>query len=204
MLAGEEKSWEDLRRLDPEQVARRSGARVEESGAGYHLEVLGHSFLADPHKRQISETGGHHFHARELTHFTLLVPLYLSSCAGTELSGRLLAPASLPHGRSFFTGRYELPVEAIAHHFGSNPDNFEAAGRKLGGSRVDFGDVAIALPVFPRLPVTMILWVGDLEFPARVQMLIDETASAHLPLDALWASMVMASQALRQAGGPHH
>lgn len=204
MLAGEEKAWEELRQLDPELVASRTGARLDESGAGYHLDVLGHSFLTDPGERRISEAGGQHIHVHELTHFTLLVPLYLASCAGTEPSGRLLAPSSLPHGRSFFSGRYELPVEAIAHHFGSNPDNFEAAGGKLGGSRADFGDVAITLPIFPRVPLTMILWVGDLEFPARVQMLIDETATEHLPLDALWASIVMASQALRQAGGPHH
>lgn len=204
MLAGEAKAWETLRQLDPETVARRSGAAIDENGSAYSLEVLGHGFVADPEERHIREAGGHHVHVYELTHFRLLVPLYLASCAATEPSGRLLAPASLPHGRSFFSGPYELPTEAIAHHFGSNPDNFVAAGGKLGGTRVDYGDVAMTLPVFPRLPVTMILWVGDLEFPARVQMLIDETAPEHLPLDALWASIVMASQALRQAGGPHH
>lgn len=202
MLVGEEKAWEDLRRLDPESVARRSGAIL--IGEGYLLDVLGQKFLVDVESCSVTENGQHCLHAAELTHLRLLVPLYLSSCAVLEPSGRLVAPFSLPHGRAFFRGRYQLPDEVIAHHFGSNPDNFEAAGRKLGGNQADFGDAAMTLRVFPRVPVTMILWVGDLEFPARAQMLLDETAAEHLALDALWATLVMATQALKQAGGPHH
>jgi hypothetical protein len=52
---------------------------------------------------------------------------------------------------------------------------------------VDGGDRAYEFPFFPRLPVRLLLWLADAEFPARVVFLFDRTADQHLQLDGLWA-----------------
>lgn len=202
MLAGEQEAWKKLSRLGANAVARRAG--VEKSEGGFILPVFGQPYLVDPGKRTIENLENSHLHAGELTHFGLLVPLYLTDCASVEPTGMLASPLALPHGNTFFKGRHELPLEVVAHHFGSNPEKFLEVGRELGGSKVDHGDTAVTIPVFPRLPVTLILWAGDLEFPARSRMLVDETATMHFSLDVIWAALVMTTQAMTHIAGPHH
>ncbi|MEA3358683.1 MAG: DUF3786 domain-containing protein [Thermodesulfobacteriota bacterium] len=56
------------------------------------------------------------------------------------------------------------------------------------------GDAAICLPVFPRVPVILILWEKDDEFPAEVNVNFDATISKHLPLDCIWAMINVVSK----------
>ncbi len=205
MLAGEEEAWKKLEALDPFEVAERAGAEYWDEDDVLVVLVFGEPYIVDVTEREIREIGPHHhFHASESTHFGLLVPLYLASCSDAKPSGKLVSPESLPHGVAFFKGSHELPTEVIAHHFGSNPAHFEKIGKTLGGEPAEYGDAAVTIPVLPHLPVTVILWVGDLEFPARAQLLLDESISPHFQLDAIWAALLLTSEALVQVAGPHH
>lgn len=204
MNAGETAAWNKLKQLSAREVAVRAGVEYHEHTGSFVLPVFGRPYRAATDECSITKMEDHHVHAEDLTHFGLLVPLYLASCAQAEPTGRLVAPESLPQGRAFFTGRHQLPTEVIAHHFGSSPDRFVETGQRIGGVPAAHGDAAIAIPAFPRVPVILVLWLGDLEFPARAQILLDETAPLHLPLDALWATLVMTSQAMIQLAGPHH
>ena len=205
MLAGEKEAWKKLEQLDPYEVAERAGAEYWVEDDVYVVKVFDEPYIVNVGDREIRAIGPpHHFHAHDSTHFGLLVPLYLVSCADVEPAGALVAPGTLPHGAAFFKGPHELPAEVIAHHFGSNPGHMIDSAAELGGKPVEHGDAAVSIPTFPRLPVTIILWVGDLEFPARAQLLLDETAPRHFQLDALWATILMTCEALIQVAGPHH
>lgn len=204
VLAGEEKAWEKLEAADPVTASENAMAEYWEDDDVFVVPVFSQAYLVNVDDRKVKEIGVHGFHLEESTHFDLLVPLYLASCTAVSPTGKHVAPRAIPGGQAFFKGPHELPLEVIAHHFGSNPGNFIASAKKLGGVVVDHGDAAVTIPTFPKLPVTIILWVGDLEFPARAQMLLDETAPAHLPVDALWAALIMTAEALTHVAGPHH
>ena len=204
MLAGELEAWKKLELADPFEAAKCAGAEYWDDDQVFVVPVFGQAYLADPDAREVREIGLHEFHLEESTHFNLLVPLYLASCGPAPPTGRLVSPQSLPGGAAFFKGPHEIPTEVIAHRFGARPEKFVEVGEQLGGTRAAGGDAAVTIPVFPMLPVTVILWVGDLEFPARAQMLLDETAPRHLGIDALWAALIMTTEALSQLGGPHH
>jgi hypothetical protein len=45
----------------------------------------------------------------------------------------------------------------------------------------------------PRIPVIMILRLGDEEFPPRVDLLLDSTCELHLPLDIIWSIAMMSA-----------
>jgi hypothetical protein len=204
MLAGEEAAWQKLEARDPYEAAEAADGEYWEDDDVLVVSVFGQAYLVDTAGREIREIGIHEFHLEDTTHLNLLVPLYLASCKPLPPSGRLVKPEALPGGQSFFKGPHELPLEVIAHHFCSTPERFLEVGEKLCGTRTDGGDAAVVIPVFSKVPVTALLWLGDLEFPARAQLLLDATAQSQMPLDALWATMVMTSQAMIQLAGPHH
>jgi hypothetical protein len=63
---------------------------------------------------------------------------------------------------------------------------------------VDGGDCAFEFFFFPRLPVRLILWLADEEFPARTVFLFDRSADKHFKLDGLWAvGKALANQLLQ-------
>ncbi len=204
MLAGELEAWKRLELRDPVEAAVCAGAEYWEDDAVFMVPVFGQAYLADPDARTVREIGLHENDLDELTHLRLLVPLYLASCADNEPTGYVISPLSLPGGAAFFKGPHEIPNEVIAHNFGTDPGLLLETAAKLGGRTVDGGDAAAVIPVFPKLPVTIIVWAGDLEFPARAQMLLDKTAPDHLGIDALWAALVMTAEVMVRLGGHKH
>jgi hypothetical protein len=59
---------------------------------------------------------------------------------------------------------------------------------ELGAQQMEYGDACLRLFPFPRVPVTMILWRADEEFPARADMFFDATCEQHLPTDVIWST----------------
>ena len=53
----------------------------------------------------------------------------------------------------------------------------------------------------PRVPLRVVLWEGDEEFPSRVTILVDRTADSQLALDALLSLAQYVASALVQEGG---
>ncbi|MBM4049010.1 MAG: DUF3786 domain-containing protein, partial [Planctomycetes bacterium] len=70
------------------------------------------------------------------------------------------------------------------------------------GRRVNAGDLAFVFPLLPRLPVTLVLWLADDEFPARLSFLFDRTACEHLPFDALLTAVKVLEDRLLAAAQP--
>jgi hypothetical protein len=67
---------------------------------------------------------------------------------------------------------------------------------KFNAVKCEFGDASIKLFILPRLPFTIVIWENDDEFPARASLLFDQTASVHLPLDALLAAVNLTIEAI--------
>ena len=70
--------------------------------------------------------------------------------------------------------------------------DFVARGFLLGGSLLPFGDASLKLMPLPRVPVAVILWAADDEFPGRADLLLDSACELHMPADVIW-SMAMLS-----------
>jgi hypothetical protein len=58
---------------------------------------------------------------------------------------------------------------------------------KVGGKKVDLGDVAFLFHFFPRLPVAFVHWVGDEDFPPSNKVLYDVSAGNYMPTHGLVA-----------------
>jgi len=105
--------------------------------------------------------------------------------------GKLVKPSGMSGGDIFFRGSHVLPLESIAKKYAHDRRAFRERGLLHGGRAVEYGDVAIELSAFAKMPITVILWLADEEWDARADLLFDSTALNHLPIDVLWSIAMM-------------
>lgn len=184
--------WNGLREELPEKICRRALVSYS-SERGFILPFLHQTFQIFPEKRAIVPLYGH---APQHASFELelIVLTYLVRSQAVELSGELVNEKQLPGGETFFRGPHCLSTGPLEQVFGEDRIAFLSAGERLHGAVMDLGDAAVRLPVFPRVPVILILWEKDDEFPARITVNFDATVSSHLPLDIVWAMIHVVSQ----------
>jgi len=113
---------------------------------------------------------------------------YLIGAKNIPLDGRWVSEKEFPSGPLFFRGPHEMPAGKIEEMYGQNKEGFISVCQRLEGKKVEGGDAAFELLVFPRFPMRLILWLADEEFPARLTYLFDRTANVHLHLDGIWAA----------------
>jgi len=123
----------------------------------------------------------------------ILILHYLANPTEVVDVGKLISFKELPAGGIYikpFTGRSIDPMVKI---FGDNPDRLVEVVTSLGGQNNGLGDVGVTLRVFPRIPVTLVLWRADDEFPASGNILFDASAPLLLPTEdyAVLASSVV-------------
>jgi hypothetical protein len=51
-------------------------------------------------------------------------------------------------------------------------------------------DAAYRFDITANIPVAVLLWAGDDEFPSEAKMMFDRTISRHLPLDIIFSLAV--------------
>ncbi|WP_242868818.1 DUF3786 domain-containing protein [Desulfotomaculum copahuensis] len=108
---------------------------------------------------------------------------YLGQAGPARPENRWISFKELPGGSIYtgpFTNRSILPLVGI---FGNRPDELVRAGLLLGGKREQAGDVAVSIPVLPKIPLAFVLWPGDDEFPPSGNVLFDASAPRHLPTE---------------------
>jgi len=94
---------------------------------------------------------------------------------GAPVTGEWIAFQDVPDGRFYldaFLKRAKIP---LVKAFGSNPERLqEAAGAAYGATDLDHGDIAVKVQALPLVPVALILWRGDDEFPPEGNLLFDQ------------------------------
>lgn len=195
--------WERLAKAEPNEVCKRTEATYSLDRKGYFLTILNQKYLILPGEQKIFCMRGDFCEEENLRdYFYLMVLLYLLDAKEVEPTRTWISEKELKGGTTFFRGPHALRVGELQETFGKNPDAFAHAGRRLGGVELLFGDKAIALTVFPRVPLAYVLWKEDAEFPARVTVMFDSTIQKHFSLDGIWCIVAEVSQRILDAREP--
>ena len=186
---GEEQAWHRLVLSVPAEVCRRTGACFDEYSGAYILNVFNASIAVHPGHREIRGTGDLcNMLLGELSHYSCLSILwYLVQAQDISPSGNLINPRELAGGLIFSQGSHALPLDKLAAKYGGDTAAFLKKGVSLGGECSDYGDASIKLYPFPRVPVLLVLWREDEEFPANAVLLLDANCPHYLPTDIVWA-----------------
>jgi hypothetical protein len=117
--------------------------------------------------------------------FSVICSFY--SAKDVPLTGKLINPVNMKSGQLFFRGSHVLPLDKVGERYGNDRDGFLKKGLVLGGVALEHGDASVKLFPLPRVPVVLILWRGDEEFPPRADILFDSSAEIQLPIDVIWS-----------------
>lgn len=176
---------QQLIKLDGEETAQRAKCRYFDEPARYIISLLNSEYIVNLQEKQVLS-------AKESTPAgyieELCILAYLINSKDLPLANKLTRAESLPGGQFFFRGLHKLDTEKLEEAFGLCPERLYEIMDEFGAKRCEFGDAAIELYLLPRIPLTVVIWRSDEEFPARASILFDETAAEQLPLDALWAA----------------
>jgi hypothetical protein len=190
--------WDKLSQLHPTDVCNRTEAIYNPTLEGFILPVYHLKYLILPKEKKILriEWNDHTVEEELYQYFYLMVLVYLTKAKDIKPTHTWVSEKGLKGGFTFFQGPHRLQVEELEKLFGSDPEVFLRAGKKMGGSEILYGDKGFALEVFPRVPLAYILWKGDEEFPPRIRVLFDATIESHLPLDIIWCMVAETSRRL--------
>ena len=164
---------------DIEQQCLKSGARcqVMDSKKVIIIQYLNRAYLVTVPEIEISLTdSGDEVPIRD----KVLILHYLTSAKGTLATNKLITFKELPGGANYFPAFYKRAIKPLLDYFGKEPHLLVAAAEKLGGHKADYGDVAVTIYAFSRVPITIVLWQGDEEFAPQGSIIFDATVSDYL------------------------
>lgn len=177
-----------LAEQDPADVCRRAGCTYDAAAGTYGLAVWGRPYAVDPRKGRIFCAGPD----PEPLHpyFDLFAVHYLLSAAEVPPAGQWISEKDIPGGTTFFRGPHAVPAHVIASRFDGDIQEFTRRCAQYGGTKLALADTAFSFVITPRVPVAVLLWQGDAEFPAEAKLLYDATIARHLASDIIYALAV--------------
>ncbi len=186
--------WENLAAADARAVAGRARVQIDAP------DKLVLPFLDDRLRiclatRSVSRFTADGWHPEADALVQLMAFAYLRNASDTDLSGDRVGVSDL-RSAAFFKGPHALPTAMLADRFGTDPEGFARAASRLGGVSVPLADQAYRFLPFPKVPFYFLLWEADPEFPAQVTVLFDRSIEAHLPADAIWATVTLVARRL--------
>ncbi len=174
---------EEIRKIsDIEQQCFKSGARYQviDSRKEIVIDYLDQSYVITLPDIEVSLRNS----AGEiLVRDRILILHYFISAKGTPATDKLITFRELPEGKVYFPTFSKRTIQPLMEHFGKEPHLLVKAAGKLGGVRVDYGDLAVTINAFTRVPITIIMWRGDEEFAPQGNVVFDANIIDYLPTE---------------------
>lgn len=137
-----------------------------------------------------------------------LLVYYFQHADGARIADRWVAFSELPEGRFYNQAFQGYTGRELARSFGEDIDQFAQIVENLPQAQtnqhVKIGDRSFPILALPRVPLLLVFWQGDEDFPPSYQILFDASVAHYLPTDvcAILGSMLTRKLvAAKQASG---
>lgn len=183
--------------LNPREAAHLMGADFQTDDAGkpsVRMDFLGKKVLVGwPLLEPAFEATGESLPIQQ----QILVLHYLErtvSASDVTPGGVWISYQEVPDGRFYMDAFLRRAKKPLIEAFGQQPDQLVPLAKALYGAiPFDQGDVSVVIRAAPTIPLALILWRGDEEFPPDGNILFDRTVSRFLSAeDIAWlAGMIV-------------
>ncbi len=171
---------ERLARADYRHAMEHLGAR--DAGEWVALDAFGRTCLVGPEGVMAADGGPLDFTVRIVVAYDLL-----HGGLG-ELSGQWSAYRDFKDGAFFHASFSQIVETKIAGDFSGRLADLRAVAEKLGGKPLDAGlggDFCCRFSALPRLPLALVFYDADEEFPSSARVLFDANAPLFLDMECL-------------------
>jgi len=175
------KALEDFSAIRPFIAASKSGTDFNEGK--FDINFFQRKFRLSHPEGEIEEIDGEGNFPKWLR---ILLLHYLTQADGTAIADTWITYRQLP-GAGFFEQRFmSMCINPLTAAFGDDIEGFKRGCQALGGDPITrTGDAAFRFFALPRIPMACILYLGDEEVQASVNVLFDASAPAYLPTEDL-------------------
>ncbi len=169
-----------LAEREPAEIARSSGARLDDH-EDLTIEFLGQTYVVTWPDLVVRDADG--AECSPPVQSSLLQ--HLDCADGAPIEGRWVSLRELPNGAFYERAFQGYTGQRLARTFRGDVDGFREAARSVGGEPLDVGDASFQFWVLPRVPLAVVYWAGDDEFPASAHVLFDASAAHYHHLEML-------------------
>jgi hypothetical protein len=185
---------EALADKNPKRIADRSGAIFKQDSEGratLTLDFLNRKVIITCPNFDISfaESGDEVPIQQQV-----LLLHYLIGAKGSAISGQWIAYQEVPDGKFYLDAFLRRAKNPMVQGFGKQPELLVKLTKEVYGAKpFDQGDISVVVQALPLVPVALILWKGDDEFPPEGTILFDRSVSDILSAeDIAWlAGMII-------------
>ena len=189
-----EAALEKAAKINPEQASRNCGFKYEGSlkKGFFTLPILDEKIrLSFPHFQAEGKKG------KRISEPLVTIAMYhLSKSDGFPLANKWISFSKLPGGQ-YASAMRSYTSDKLQDYFGPRIRELSTSAKNFGAKQITLsGDLSFEFQVFPKIPVALVFWKGDDEFPeSRADFLFDESAPHHLPTDcyAILCSLITSS-----------
>ena len=173
---------EQLAKIDVEKQCLNSGTRCQviDSKKVIILEYLNRSYQITLPQVEISLIDSEE---KISIRDKILILHYFAQAKGTPLTNKTISYKEIPEGVNYFPTFYKRAIRPLVNRFGKEPHLLINTAEKLGGHKVDYGDIAVTVNAFSRVPITLVLWQEDEEFAPEGSILFDSSITDYFSTD---------------------
>jgi hypothetical protein len=112
------------------------------------------------------------------------------SSSGARIKGEWISFQEVPDGKFYLDAFHRRAKNPMVQTFGEQPELLvKLAKESFGAVSSDQGDVSVVIKALPLVPVALIIWKGDEEFPPEGNILFDRNIIEILSAeDMAWLS----------------
>ena len=180
--------FQELARQNPADICRRAKCNYDEGNRCYSLSAWGDEYAIYPHEYRIDRVVENVHSPHD--YFYLFIIYYLLKSQDIEISREWISEKDIPGGATFFRGPHQIPTHLICKHYKNDIEAFNKKCEHLHGKPMDMADAAYRFDITPRIPVSVLYWAGDDDFPPEAKILYDRTITEHLSTDIIFTLAV--------------
>ncbi|MDH3365717.1 MAG: DUF3786 domain-containing protein [Thermoplasmata archaeon] len=189
-----ERAWDEVSEIDSEVLASDLGRPGDGTDGKVRLSLLGDPLVVDVDGRTIryDREGG----ADLSRYLQVLVLHFLSGVGKSPLTNRLMSFRELEGGALYYPAFKARAIDPLVKAFGYKPELLKRVANSLGAEPLSIGHVSFRLHFFEKMPVAVVLWLGDVEVSASASILFDASAGKMLATEDLTVVGGMTSRTL--------
>jgi hypothetical protein len=174
-------AWTAVSKKDIVGLAADSGGTTRPGSRQIVLRVLDRECTIDFKERTISYVRSDQGPVRG--DLRILILHYLEGSGNAQLANKLVTFREFVGGAQYYSAFKARTIDFLVRTFGQKTEVLRQIGDAIRAEPMNMGDVSFKTYFFPKMPVVVVIWLGDDEVPTSANVLFDENAGKILPTE---------------------